>query len=138
MFTVSRRRLMEGIAAIGARFCSYNLDGSPEGVRRWLSDDFRCDSKYGIATRASSDSELDGCPELKSAYRLLGAMNETEFRELRRTAGLVITEEDLFELEALTGLRGFLEAPANIQHDVLRLRPDLALRLKRVAKELGG
>lgn len=80
-FTDSRLNVLSAIRRMGIACCSYSHGGI------WAD---RCDCKYGVAEVKSwptVNERGNGCPELRSLYVVIEAMDDDEWYRLVRRAG---------------------------------------------------
>ena len=87
MFFQSQATTLSGIRAVGASRCGYAYKAED-----W--DDRPCDCKYGVgAAGRGMMSEATGCPELRSAYKLIAALSPEEYDALVRRVGGAQTDK---------------------------------------------
>lgn len=91
-FTDSRENVLSALYRMGASVCAYSLND-------WAD---RCDCKYGVAEAAQWPSlrETTGCPELRSLYAVISAMDDDEWYRLVMRAngtprGAVLDGDDI-------------------------------------------
>ena len=85
MFMGSRYECLHTIAMAGSAYCCY-LPGH-KNPEIWPVS--LCDCKYcGPTTFGDSNfSEKTGCPEMKTLYRIVEALNDEEWEELIKQSG---------------------------------------------------
>ena len=84
MFGVSHGKLIQGLQGAQQRNCCYMGN--------------TCDCKYGIETTSDEKKaaefwrndigEQTGCPEIRQALAMLGALSTSEFNKLAQEAGI--------------------------------------------------
>ena len=83
----SREEVLRGLEAVGAKQCVYSHG------KEWAT---YCDCKYGIDPAGDGQfcGEKNGCPELRSAHRVIEALTDEQFIELNMGQSLTPTVAD--------------------------------------------
>ena len=85
MFFRSQGETLAGLRVVGASRCGYS-----HKAEEW--EDRPCDCKYGVkATHGTF--EATGCPEVRSAYKLVKALAPEEYDALVRRVGGAQTDK---------------------------------------------
>lgn len=75
-FAGGRQGCLRVVGLLGVRQCSYTNPAG--GIDDWLRT--RCDCKYGAHSLAGEGgTEQNGCPELRTLYRMLDRMSDATF-----------------------------------------------------------
>ena len=83
MLGVEREDLIAGLNTLACSVCGYTAPGKPLAKR--------CDCKYVFNKKLGG--EYTGCPEIRSAIRLIEALTPVEYVELCGRAGVRLPED---------------------------------------------